>query len=398
MPTVAGFQTPAPYFHSYFKIHLKNRKGWQRKTDGHDGPLPCWIRYLEQLVGHPLQPDDYIFPYFAANGIPHLDREMTHDMVQNCFRRGGAQYRFMDAPIGQRWSICKIRWWGGWAAGEHVDTLIRYLIDSLQSYKTDYSNALCPLPTEADQSFMGDHILKRPLNVAEFRVFSTAVMTGLQAIANGTKACPGHKNTSQIEHKLITAPHMSSPIWQTTSNDNSVEEQFCDSPKNPDMTPTPLQQPPRPLPAPLPIGGVRIPDLGRQRGSWRTAVKQWNEIDPKTGYALKDWPDAWYTGRMRVKTATKHSQRALIATEYERLGGTDTGFLAAYPNADSTPLRNLLKTIRTQCGRLRPPGHHCWKPSTTAAAAATPTDNSSSSSSSYSSDLAYTADSPSSSQ
>jgi hypothetical protein len=63
---------------------------------------------------------------------------MTHDMVQNvitrfasaagltksytthCFRRGGAQYRFMYAPIGKRWSLSKIRWWGGWAIGEHV--------------------------------------------------------------------------------------------------------------------------------------------------------------------------------------------------------------------------------------------------------------------------------------
>ena len=29
---------PAPFFHPYFKVHLENRKGWQRKL-GHDGPL-----------------------------------------------------------------------------------------------------------------------------------------------------------------------------------------------------------------------------------------------------------------------------------------------------------------------------------------------------------------------
>ncbi|KAF8233405.1 hypothetical protein L208DRAFT_1048733, partial [Tricholoma matsutake] len=62
----------------------------------------------------------------------------------------------MYAPIGKRWSLCKIRWWGGWAVGEHVDTLMRYLIDSLQRYETDQSDALCPMQTEADQSFMGD--------------------------------------------------------------------------------------------------------------------------------------------------------------------------------------------------------------------------------------------------
>ena len=102
--------------------------------------LPQWINYLEGLLGRNLGPDECIFPYFRPNGIPDMSREMTQEMVQSlinsftseaglskyftthCFRRGGAQYRFMYAPIGQRWSLCKIRWWGGWANGEHVST------------------------------------------------------------------------------------------------------------------------------------------------------------------------------------------------------------------------------------------------------------------------------------
>ena len=97
-----------------------------------------WIGLLERRLGRKLEPDDYIFPHFSSNGIPDPAREMTHDMVQSiitrfasaagltkaytthCFRRGGAQYRFMYAPIGKRWSLSKIRWWGGWAVGEHV--------------------------------------------------------------------------------------------------------------------------------------------------------------------------------------------------------------------------------------------------------------------------------------
>lgn len=100
--------------------------------------LPRWINYLERYLGRGLEPDDYIFPYIAPNGIINLKREMTHDMVQHlfndftvnagltkyytthCLRRGGAQYRFMFAPIGKRWSLVVIRWWGGWAIGEHV--------------------------------------------------------------------------------------------------------------------------------------------------------------------------------------------------------------------------------------------------------------------------------------
>jgi hypothetical protein len=26
----------------------------------------------------------------------------------------------MFAPVGQRWTLACIRWWGGWAKGEHV--------------------------------------------------------------------------------------------------------------------------------------------------------------------------------------------------------------------------------------------------------------------------------------
>lgn len=99
-----------------------------------------WIAFLEERLGRALEPEDYIFPYFAPNGVPHPRREMTHDMIQgilnefvagagldklyttHCFRRGGAQYRFMYAPLGKRWSLSIIRWWGGWAIGEHVSS------------------------------------------------------------------------------------------------------------------------------------------------------------------------------------------------------------------------------------------------------------------------------------
>jgi hypothetical protein len=38
----------------------------------------------------------------------------------HCFRRGGAQYRFMFAPVGKRWTLRMVRWWGGWVEGEQV--------------------------------------------------------------------------------------------------------------------------------------------------------------------------------------------------------------------------------------------------------------------------------------
>jgi hypothetical protein len=74
----------------------------------------------------------------SANGIVHPGQPISHDTIQkwinestadagilgnfstHYFRRGSAQYWFMFAPVGQRWTLAKIRWWGGWAEGEHV--------------------------------------------------------------------------------------------------------------------------------------------------------------------------------------------------------------------------------------------------------------------------------------
>jgi hypothetical protein len=101
--------------------------------------LPLWIEFLERnLLGRALEADDYIFPHISVNGIVQPKKEMTHEAVQklitdislaariertyttHSFRRGGAQYRFMFAPISERWSLSIIRWWGGWSIGEHV--------------------------------------------------------------------------------------------------------------------------------------------------------------------------------------------------------------------------------------------------------------------------------------
>ena len=100
--------------------------------------LPQWKAFLESVLGRQLAPEDYLFPHIGVNGVIHTMRQMSYDSLQtmlstfceqsgtkkryttHLFRRGGAQYCFMYAPVGQRWSLNRIRWWGGWAVGEHV--------------------------------------------------------------------------------------------------------------------------------------------------------------------------------------------------------------------------------------------------------------------------------------
>jgi hypothetical protein len=105
--------------------------------------LRVWVDYYEKHHKHAqLQPDDYIFPQITSNGTIQPHFSMSHDYVQrlldvfverseisglvigklttHCFRRGGAQHRFIYVGISDRWKLALIQWWGGWANGEHV--------------------------------------------------------------------------------------------------------------------------------------------------------------------------------------------------------------------------------------------------------------------------------------
>ncbi|KIY49033.1 hypothetical protein FISHEDRAFT_26204, partial [Fistulina hepatica ATCC 64428] len=147
-----------PYQQSFHRIFLECRKGWQNKQgfvsdenfnmyniypqqdipalDAY-GHLNIWRSVLSARTGSPMSGADCVFPFFQ-NSAPHCQRPMTHEVAQSLInrfatgaglnkeftthslRRGGAQYRFIHAPLGQRWSLTMIQWWGGWAAGEQV--------------------------------------------------------------------------------------------------------------------------------------------------------------------------------------------------------------------------------------------------------------------------------------
>ncbi|GMG17030.1 unnamed protein product [Phytophthora fragariaefolia] len=51
--------------------------------------------------------------------------------TSHCFRRGGAQYRFMFAPEKRRRSLKLVKWWAGWAPSEKAETVTRYLLDDV---------------------------------------------------------------------------------------------------------------------------------------------------------------------------------------------------------------------------------------------------------------------------
>ncbi|KAJ7873996.1 hypothetical protein B0H14DRAFT_3556286 [Mycena olivaceomarginata] len=341
-----GCMGPLPFNHPFFKIFLDGRKGGQHKQ-GYDGTresnecniysqpdvpavdmykhLLIWLLFYELCLGQKLEPDNYIFPYIALNGTIHPKREMTLQLCQDliteftknsglhksytthCFRRGGAQYRFMFAPLGKHWSLSIVRWWGRWATGEHVgklsdvpttilidfqvDTLIKHLVDSLQSYETGHDDALCPVPHEADKSFLGEHLLVKPVAAEEFRTVTSQIITDLRKIS---------------------------------------------------LNPPPLRLSQRVVIIP----GVFIPDLKKGDEAWLDAVHQWEDGDPANGLqALRDWPHEWYTEGMRQVTGAKRSQRKMIFEEYERLNRDKAEFIRTYPEAHKR-ISKLIVAIR----------------------------------------------------
>ncbi|KAJ7225060.1 hypothetical protein B0H12DRAFT_1205286 [Mycena haematopus] len=353
---------PAPYYLPFLGVFLDNRKGWQKKQ-GYDGPLESnhydiyeqkdtpeidmfthvgrWRKLYRQLLGRDFEPDDYLFPFISSNGMIHSKRPMTHDTAQelinefalgakidkifttHCVRRGGSQYRFMHAPIGKRWSLSIIRWWGGWAAGEQVDTLMRYLLDSLQSYESGHGDALYPFRTEPDKSFMGEHNVLQPPTTAEFRLLGDQILAKLAGLATQAVApssivalAAGIEQTSLGDSSVSLHP----PVREDRTDPNCYQSL-------PSPTSTTDNDPPNtsasagsPSDGFIPVPGAIIPNVGKDATAWKRAIDQWYNGDPSKGLTkpLKDWPDDWYKGAMRLKTGALYSNRKLLADEYER--------------------------------------------------------------------------------
>lgn len=126
-----------------------------------------WLGFYEgQILGRPLLPDEYLFPHISPNGTAHSTKPMDHSVFQNlldefaagaelrirfsthCFRRGGAQYRFMYCPLGERWSLSMIRWWGGWAEGEQVSRALECMSNNgVLTCSLIVDRHACSLPT-----------------------------------------------------------------------------------------------------------------------------------------------------------------------------------------------------------------------------------------------------------
>ena len=170
---------------------------------------------------------------------------------------------------------------------------------------------------------MGDDSAMKPATSEEIRqlaasvhrtvdTLSTTVHSALSQRENA-RIHPGPQLTLGGQMESLNAPgfqvgERNSPVSESTARCSSESASF-ESGNSRSRSVSPSS---------LPIAGVSIPSLGRAPGAWRRAVKQWTEVDPQTGLALRDWPAKWYTGLMRTTTGSLHGQRKMIFEEYER--------------------------------------------------------------------------------
>ncbi|KAG1848957.1 hypothetical protein DFJ58DRAFT_729717 [Suillus subalutaceus] len=419
---------------SHFEIFLANQKGWQKKVDkgqweadlrsNHykiyprpDAPAcdsffwtMVWIKWLESFhYGRTLQPNDFLFPVMSANGVMHPGQPISHDTVQkwinesttgagihgnfptHCFRQGGAQYWFMFAPVGQRWTLAKVRWWGGWADGEHRDMLVHYLLDELHAYETDYSNALAPISRGADASLAGEHALTRPASTEELRMVHASVAADVNGLRNDMRS---------LTSVVVQAACSTAIALQHLDSGNrftNVSECASHTTTPPYTTPplggalTTFERPlsPRPVVSPVPTAALSTSSASRQprvpttasssqklpkpvlvipwvpvahsdgtsspkNKSWKEIVEHWLVGDRDRGLTtpLKDWPREWYQGANRWFTS-KYHQRATIALEFiNQYESNEAHFLAAYPEAEfgHTQLLKAVNKARTARG------------------------------------------------
>ncbi|KAF9220675.1 hypothetical protein BS17DRAFT_786951, partial [Gyrodon lividus] len=311
-------------------------------------------------------PDEFIFPWIGANGIVYTHEEMSYDTVQkvithictaaalsvsyttHCFQHGGAQYQFVFAPLGGWWSLCLIQWWGGWAEGKSMDTLIRYLLDKLTHYKNLHHDALCPICCEANQSFNGNHILAGPVTTEETHQLKESFDQSLEHLArhvNTTMTTAFEKlschPTSSPTMARSPPPMLSAPAPPRSARLGSSI--YLDSSALPSSLFTPLPSPSSNSPSPPDAStALMLPD----HALTQPCNPQASELF-MGGRALKDWPEEWYMGTMKEFTVLEWKMWQVVTEEFYRYNRDEALFLHDYPNA-SHGFKPLFDAIQEQ--------------------------------------------------
>ncbi|KAJ8481608.1 hypothetical protein ONZ45_g15254 [Pleurotus djamor] len=345
--------------------------------------LNAWKSHMESLLSRPLQSQDFVFPALASTGRVKFGESISRSAFEtlmnkvvdksgvldgrngryttHCFRRGGAQYRFMWAP--HKWSLKAVKWWGGWSSNENVGTVMRYLLDELMAYEEGYMDIMMDQRhSERHETFMGgpSSLSTTPL------VSRAAVQPVIDASWLETTI------TSQIKEILT-------PVALRILRGS---DEYADLPRlpairlspSPPTSPTPLPSPSltpppvapeppaiynqrseRPNQVPTASGPPRIPIIH----TMDDILQLWREGDPDKGVLLplSEWEFNYDPSDYPKSEAMKFSNIRILYEEYTiTYKGDSVAFHQAYPGlwGKYTKLLHRVRKARIDRGETRP--------------------------------------------
>ncbi|KAJ8487334.1 hypothetical protein ONZ45_g14383 [Pleurotus djamor] len=295
--------------------------------------LSLWLSLLQSQLGRPLEAQDYIFPAIASTGKLKFGEPMTRAGVEklldlvtsksgvlkgrngkfttHCFRRGGAQYRFMWAET--RWSLKAVKWWGGWSSSENVGTIMRYLLDELTAYEEGFTDILMNNRSNLrHENFMGMSTPTTPLTHQDLDALE--ILPALQS------AQPASQEGSPSARRILEIPSVASP---SNPPDNPFASSIPSSLTS--LDPAPRQSPAEEAA----LSSSAVPPRIPMTQSMDDVIKYWTVGDPEKGliHPLQDW--SWIYGRKAYLSEEQKLSNIRILYEeyqfYKAVGGGTTG-------------------------------------------------------------------------
>ncbi|KAJ7748139.1 hypothetical protein B0H16DRAFT_1725751 [Mycena metata] len=301
-----------------------------------------WKLHMEGLLGRPLSGGDYVFPAIASTGKlkfgectsrsafetlletvvekSNVMQGRNGKFTTHCFRRGGAQYRFLWAE--RKWSLKAVKWWGGWSSNENVGTLMRYLLDELMAYEEGFSDIMMDdRVVDRHETFMGEDE-SAPLCKADLVRLEGTLLAKLQGLIEKSSSSAG----------VLPVPSLST---QTHSRTRSKTPPAV-PPRQPSPTPEPIQYTPQP---------TRIPETN----TLDDALQYWEHGCPQKGLtvALKHWSQQFKSSDY-AKEAVKLGNIRFVCEELITHYGRDfVAFEAKYPGL-RRKFTMLMKAVRAE--------------------------------------------------
>lgn len=365
----------------YIMISLKDRK-YTREVGGQSYalyPLPdeksaCaythlqrWLEVYKAMLNRQFMPSDFLFPhsndtvtklFFGEKMIPttfmktiNSATSMSAIMPVNaagedlgrftahCFRRGGAQHRFVTGK--SRWPLDVVKWWGGWGASDDFNTIIRYLLEETSRYERNFTHYLF---TKGSDARMFNSNVSSLEDVG--REIGTLQSTVLQ------KFC--HFEQSSLANRLFISHQLENMARVIGREVNEGMKRV----KADMMLELKLSKDKVAGPSDVDCAEREREEADGKEGdckegsgwtgvpscrNWREVIVHWNLgcSEKNLMRPLKDWTSVERNGTVR----STYCDRKVIAEEYARLG--EEAFVAEY-SPDEIPMHELKSLIRSR--------------------------------------------------